>query len=143
MTTGTVNPVEVVDVNDIYFIRFKLLAIRSSPKWALRSDLEIPLALAVPRIRAGSHITQPPANMTTMMSFRVVRSTALAARFAARPMRMLSSIYIPPPPTSHHRYTPLEGAQGSIVYTETDEAPALATYSLLPVISKVSCQIAS
>jgi len=44
---------------------------------------------------------------------------------------------IPPPPTSHHPHTPLETSKGSIIYTETDEAPALATYSLLPVIAKV------
>ena len=42
----------------------------------------------------------------------------------------------PAAPSSLHSYTPLEGAKGAIVYTETDEAPALATYSLLPVFSK-------
>lgn len=41
-------------------------------------------------------------------------------------------------PTSNHPYTPLPGAKGSIIYTETDEAPALATYSFLPVLRKVS-----
>lgn len=81
------------------------------------------------------------------MSLRLIRSAAVASRFttrltcfATRPTRFVSSvsnIYIPPPPTSHHHHTPLESAQGSIIYTETDEAPALATYSLLPVISKV------
>jgi len=50
--------------------------------------------------------------------------------------RFLSALGIPAPPTSHHVHRPLEGAKGSIVYTETDEAPALATYSLLPVIAK-------
>lgn len=39
-------------------------------------------------------------------------------------------------PTSNHPYTPLPGAKGSIIYTETDEAPALATYSFLPVLRK-------
>ncbi|KAI2499663.1 monomeric isocitrate dehydrogenase [Fragilaria crotonensis] len=80
------------------------------------------------------------------MSLRLIRSAAVASRFttrptcfATRPIRFVSSafnIYIPPPPTSHHHHTPLKSAQGSIIYTETDEAPALATYSLLPVISK-------
>jgi hypothetical protein len=46
-------------------------------------------------------------------------------------------IDIPPAPTSHHKHHKLEGSQGSIIYTETDEAPALATYCLYPVISKV------
>ena len=31
----------------------------------------------------------------------------------------------------------LPSAKGKIIYTETDEAPALATYSLYPVVSKV------
>jgi len=39
-------------------------------------------------------------------------------------------------PTSNHPYTPQPGAKGSIIYTETDEAPALATYSFLPVLTK-------
>lgn len=45
---------------------------------------------------------------------------------------------IPHPPTSNHRHHPLASATGSIIYTETDEAPALATYSLYPVIAKFS-----
>lgn len=48
----------------------------------------------------------------------------------------LSNVEVPPAPTSLHQYTPLPGADKSIVYTETDEAPALATYSLLPILSK-------
>jgi hypothetical protein len=47
-------------------------------------------------------------------------------------------IPVPKPPTSNHPHTPLPNAHGSMIYTETDEAPALATYSLYPVISKVS-----
>mmetsp|Transcript_17167 Transcript_17167/g.23578 ORF Transcript_17167/g.23578 Transcript_17167/m.23578 type:complete len:808 (-) Transcript_17167:85-2508(-) len=43
---------------------------------------------------------------------------------------------VPSPPTSSHPHTPLPTAKGTIIYTETDEAPALATYSLLPVLSK-------
>lgn len=48
----------------------------------------------------------------------------------------MSSIDIPLPPTSNHHHTPLPNAEGKIIYTETDEAPALATYSLLPFINK-------
>lgn len=58
-------------------------------------------------------------------------------RLAGQP-RFLSSIDSPLPPTSNHRHQPLEHARGSILYTETDEAPALATFSLYPVISKFS-----
>lgn len=44
----------------------------------------------------------------------------------------------PPPPTSHHPHTALADAKGSIIYCETDEAPALATFSLLPIFQKYS-----
>lgn len=40
------------------------------------------------------------------------------------------------PPTSSHPHQPLASARGGLIYTETDEAPALATYSLLPILSK-------
>lgn len=39
--------------------------------------------------------------------------------------------------SSNHKHFPLPNAKGSVIYTETDEAPALATYSLYPVVSKV------
>ena len=51
---------------------------------------------------------------------------------------MFSSVVdAPPPPKSNHPHKPLVSAKGSIIYTETDEAPALATFSLLPVFNKV------
>ncbi len=52
-------------------------------------------------------------------------------------MSTAPDVDIPPPPTSHHAHTKLPNAQGSIIYTETDEAPALATYSLFPVVNKI------
>ena len=48
-------------------------------------------------------------------------------------------VTIPPPPSSNHFHVKLPNAKASIIYTETDEAPSLATYSLLPCLSKVSC----
>jgi len=51
--------------------------------------------------------------------------------------RYFSAVDVPPAPTSNHSYTPLDGALGKIIYTETDEAPALATYSLFPAVSKI------
>ncbi|KAG7344234.1 isocitrate dehydrogenase, NADP-dependent [Nitzschia inconspicua] len=48
-----------------------------------------------------------------------------------------TDVEIPPPPTSNHPHTKLPNAQGSIIYTETDEAPALATYSLYPAVNKI------
>lgn len=64
------------------------------------------------------------------------RVSGPASRFAS--LRHMSTVDVPPPPTSHHIHTPLEGAQAKIIYTETDEAPALATYSLYPAVAKVS-----
>jgi hypothetical protein len=49
-----------------------------------------------------------------------------------------SSLNIPLAPTSNHPHTKLANAQASIIYTETDEAPALATYSLYPVVKKIA-----
>jgi hypothetical protein len=40
--------------------------------------------------------------------------------------------------SSNHKHYPIPNAMGSVIYTETDEAPALATYSLYPVVSKVN-----
>jgi len=51
-------------------------------------------------------------------------------------LRPFSSLEIPAPPTSSHPYKEVPGAKGKIIYTECDEAPALATYSLLPIFSK-------
>ena len=72
-----------------------------------------------------------------MMARRAVAavSGAAAPRFAARNARFLSSV--PPAPTSNHQHQGVANASAQIIYTETDEAPALATYSLLPVIAKV------
>ena len=62
------------------------------------------------------------------------RSSSVAASSTAR---WMSSVDVPTAPTSNHAHKDLAGAEGSIIYTETDEAPALATYSLYPVISKI------
>ena len=77
-----------------------------------------------------------------MLSARILAGRSCAAfhvvkRHSLRTPRFLSTVSIPSPPTSNHVHKPLPGAKGFIVYTETDEAPALATYSLLPVIAKV------
>ena len=63
-------------------------------------------------------------------------SSLLSARF-------FSSVEVPDPPTSNHPHHNLPNANGSLIYTETDEAPALATFSLLPILSKVSLLIAA
>ena len=49
-----------------------------------------------------------------------------------------SEVNIPSPPTSIHPHHSIPNAKGSLIYTETDEAPALATFSLLPILTKVS-----
>lgn len=48
-----------------------------------------------------------------------------------------TKLEIPTPPSSNHPHQGLASAKGSLIYTETDEAPALATYSLLPILTKV------
>jgi monomeric isocitrate dehydrogenase len=47
---------------------------------------------------------------------------------------------VPTPPTSNHAHKPVPNASASVIYTETDEAPALATFSLYPLVSKVSAR---
>jgi len=42
----------------------------------------------------------------------------------------------PSPPTSTHPHPNTNKENDTLIYTETDEAPALATFSLLPIISK-------
>lgn len=49
----------------------------------------------------------------------------------------MSTVTVPDAPTSNHLHIKLKGAKGKMIYTETDEAPALATYSLYPVVAKV------
>ncbi|KAL7525620.1 hypothetical protein ACHAWF_001438, partial [Thalassiosira exigua] len=53
-----------------------------------------------------------------------------------RTARSMSDVAVPDPPTSMHPHEAVPGAVGQLIYTETDEAPALATFSLLPVLSK-------
>jgi hypothetical protein len=68
-----------------------------------------------------------------------VRTSASCPRFLlGSALRFSSSVSVPSPPSSNHAHKPLPNAKGKIIYTETDEAPALATYSLYPLISKVS-----
>lgn len=62
-----------------------------------------------------------------------------STRMVSPTIRFFSTLDdLPSPPTSNHKYSPLPNANCSVLYTETDEAPALATYSLYPLISKVS-----
>lgn len=72
---------------------------------------------------------------------RIVAPLTLSAKptlaaLATTTTRLFASL--PEPPTSNHLHSPVPGAQGSILYTETDEAPALATYCLYPIFHKVS-----
>jgi|UniRef100_A0A7S2XMX6 isocitrate dehydrogenase len=51
--------------------------------------------------------------------------------------RTFSTVDVPSSPTSNHPRISLPNAKGTIYYTETDEAPALATFSLLPPLVKM------
>ena len=80
-------------------------------------------SLATRRINA--HATAAPEALRrriTKLSF----STAVA-----------DDLEMPTAPTSNHPHATLPNAQATIIYTETDEAPALATYSLFPVVAKI------
>lgn len=52
-------------------------------------------------------------------------------------IRTFGGVTVPSPPKSNHPHVPLPNAKGTIIYTETDEAPALATFSLYPLVAKV------
>ncbi|KAL3907337.1 MAG: hypothetical protein SGARI_003586, partial [Bacillariaceae sp.] len=69
----------------------------------------------------------------------VFRHSKIASSLANQ--RCWMSTEVPPAPTSGHPHKPLANAQGSIIYTETDEAPALATYSLYPAVNKIGALV--
>ena len=86
----------------------------------------------------------------TFRSLKVRRNNVVATPVAVASLRRMKNSFssvaaaatgdvvsIPSPPTSNHHHVNLPNAQGSIIYTETDEAPALATYSLYPVVAKI------
>lgn len=69
---------------------------------------------------------------------RLARASGPTSSALSWSPRWMSTVEVPRPPTSHHRHVPLTNPDGTIIYTETDEAPALATYSLYPAVAKVS-----
>ena len=82
------------------------------------------------------------AHAARSLSHRRNRNTTILASRIRMSSRSFSStadgdLAIPSAPTSNHPHTKLPNAQCSIIYTETDEAPALATYSLFPVVNKI------
>lgn len=104
-----------------------LFQLRSAAKAGLKQSSFVSTRL-VPSIS-----TSRPYLTTTDGSF-TFSSTVSKQKFGIH--RFFSSDLNVPAPTSNHPYIPLPGAKGSIIYTETDEAPALATYSFLPVLRK-------
>jgi hypothetical protein len=82
-------------------------------------------------LRAGAQrLAFMASSYTAAPKQRLLVLSATAARFQ-------SSFAVPSPPTSNHPHKPVSNASASVIYTETDEAPALATFSLYPLISKV------
>jgi len=78
--------------------------------------------------RAASSLSLP-SNHTTRRS-RINPATASSCR------ALSSDVSMPEAPTSTHPFQPIPSANSSLIYTETDEAPALATFSLLPILTK-------
>lgn len=81
-------------------------------------------------------LTANPALVVPNLRWTSSSSSSTSAAAAAASAGV--EIEVPPPPTSSHPHKTLPGAKGSIIYTETDEAPALATYSLYPVVGKLA-----
>ena len=77
-------------------------------------------------------------NSSAMLRNLVFPASALKNSNSSSSLRSFSSLECPDPPTSNHSHKPLHNAHGSIIYTETDEAPALATFSLLPILTKIA-----
>lgn len=75
-----------------------------------------------------------PYNSVFRAAGRMHLSSLRSSAFSIRTFSAASDI--PKAPTSSHPHTVNLDASGSLIYTETDEAPALATYSLLPILSK-------
>jgi hypothetical protein len=89
----------------------------------------------------GSTILSTATNAITRAVFvpRPIMMMALVGRNNGMMMYMSTTTTTDGKPlwSSHHKHFPLPNAKGTVIYTETDEAPALATYSLYPVVSKV------
>jgi len=83
----------------------------------------------------SNHLDTSKASLTCSM----IRSSTVIPAFSLYPNHFSTmKVPVPKPPTSNHPFHKVEGAKGSLIYTETDEAPALATFSLLPILSKFS-----
>jgi len=98
-------------------------------------------AAAAALLRRSAATTTASSSSSLLLLRSTGKATSAYRRSALRHFASAdasSSVAIPPPPTSHHKHVPMPDAKGSIVYTETDEAPALATFSLYPVIAKFS-----
>lgn len=85
-------------------------------------------------LRSFSHLTSAvPGGIPYHGSLGGSRGNATASVFAGT---CSMNDAVAKAPTSNHPYRHIPGATGKLIYTETDEAPALATFSLLPVLSK-------
>lgn len=76
------------------------------------------------------------ANRRLSTAFAGPRDGLWTSKVSLTTRLMSSELVMPEPPTSNHPHTPIPGVTGKLIYTETDEAPALATFSLFPVLSK-------
>jgi len=111
--------------NGIAFMLYKRAASRSTPRHF------------VPATFSSSSSSSSRINLTaTDAGFHSSLKPSFSSCSNSSSSRFFSTGAQVSPPTSNHPYEALPGAKGSIIYTETDEAPALATFSFLPVLSK-------
>ena len=100
-----------------------------------RSSLAFSSAACPQLLRRSSALPAPAA--AAAAAARTLHASSRVPLWLPVSGRAFSTVDVPPPPTSNHPHSDLAaGASSSLIYTETDEAPALATFSLLPILAK-------
>jgi hypothetical protein len=101
-----------------------------------RKHKSLSTMMLCPRVAVAAFTSRATRSSNAVRFANLNRNSRLMAGSDSR--SWFSTATVPEPPTSNHAHTKLASPQGKIIYTETDEAPALATYSLYPVVAKAS-----
>ena len=114
-----------------------------------RGELRLDAVKALPRSSWSKPIRYSPHSIFDTENGLHSTETTLSSLAQPSPVRRLRDRSIPPPPPFLHAaidlcprlcltalslFSPHAMAAPTIIYTKTDEAPALATYSLLPIV---------